>query len=136
MRHLKQNTSAVSRTRITTLRPSMAQAFKNLKALLNNRMRFLACDIHDKTDPARVFLLFRVVEALLRWKPWDAHRAYLVKMWACMLLTEATSRKATETDNSVTRKENFARIHCVHHNRSTILLSRFSLKNGLYRHAP
>jgi hypothetical protein len=41
-------------------------------------MGFLAIDVDDKTDPTGVFLLFRVVEALLRWKPRDAHRSYLV----------------------------------------------------------
>jgi hypothetical protein len=43
-------------------------------------MGFLSLDVDDKTDPTGVFLLFRVVEALLRWKPRDAHRSYLVKM--------------------------------------------------------
>jgi hypothetical protein len=57
----------------------MAQVFKDLKPLLNDSVRFLACDIDDKPDPAGVFFLFRVVEALLRWKPGNAHRSYLVR---------------------------------------------------------
>ena len=80
MRNLKQNPGAVSRTGVTALRPSVTQALKNLKPLLNNRMGFLALDVDDKTDPTGVFLLFRVVEALLRWKPGNAHRSYLVKI--------------------------------------------------------
>ena len=79
MRYLKQNPGAVSRARVTTLRPSVTKALKNLKPLLNNGMGFLALDVDDKTDPTGVFLLFRVVEALLRWKPRDAHRSYLDK---------------------------------------------------------
>ncbi len=77
--YLKQNPGAVSRARVTTLRPSVTKALKNLKPLLNNGMGFLALDVDNKTDPTGVFLLFRVVEALLRWKPRDAHRSYLVK---------------------------------------------------------
>jgi hypothetical protein len=79
VRYLKQNPGAVSRTRVTTLRPSVTEALKNLKPLLNNGMGFLTLDVDDKPDPTGVFLLLRVVEALLRWKPGDAHRSYLVK---------------------------------------------------------
>jgi hypothetical protein len=57
----------------------VTQALKDLKPLLNNGMGFLALDVDDKTDPTGVFLLFRVVETLLRWKPRDAHRSYLIK---------------------------------------------------------
>jgi hypothetical protein len=79
VRDLKQNTCAVSRARVTALRPPVTEILKDLKPLLNNGMGFLAFDIDDKTDPTGVFLLFRVVEALLRWKPGDAHRLYLVR---------------------------------------------------------
>jgi hypothetical protein len=57
----------------------MTQILKNLEPLFNNGMGFLALDIDDKTDPTGVFFLLRVVEALLRWKPGDAHRSYLAK---------------------------------------------------------
>jgi hypothetical protein len=57
----------------------VTKALKNLKPLLNNGMGFLALDVDDKTDPTGVFLLCRVVKALLRWKPGDAHGWYLVK---------------------------------------------------------
>jgi hypothetical protein len=57
----------------------MTQILKNLEPLLNNGMRFLALDIDNKTDPTGVFFLLRIVEALLRWKPGDAHGSYLVK---------------------------------------------------------
>jgi hypothetical protein len=57
----------------------MTQALENLETLLNNGMGFLALDVDDKTDPAGVLLLFRVVEALLPRKTWDIHRSYLVK---------------------------------------------------------
>jgi hypothetical protein len=80
VRYLKQNPGAISRARVTALRPSVTKALKNLKPLLNNGMGFLALDVDDKTDPTGVFLLFRIVEALLRWKPRDAHRSYLIKM--------------------------------------------------------
>ena len=79
VRHLKQNPRAVSRARVTALCPSMTQALKDLKPLLNNGMGFLALDVDDKTDPTGVFLLFRVVETLLRWKPRDVYHAYLIK---------------------------------------------------------
>jgi len=79
VRYLKQNPGAVSRARVTALRPSVTKALKNLKPLLNNGMRFLALDVDDKTDPTGVFLQLRVVKALLRWKPRDTHRSYLVK---------------------------------------------------------
>jgi hypothetical protein len=78
VRYLKQNPGAVSRTRVTTLRPSVTEALKNLKPLLNNGMGFLALDVDDKPDPTGVFLLLRVVEALLPRKTWDIHRSYLV----------------------------------------------------------
>jgi hypothetical protein len=58
----------------------MTQILKNLEPLLDNGMGFLALDIDDKPDPAGVFLLFWVVKALLRRKPGDAHRSYLIKM--------------------------------------------------------
>ena len=61
VRHLKQNTDAVSGTRITALRPPMSQVFQDLKPLLHDRMRFLALDVDDKPDPARVFLMLRIV---------------------------------------------------------------------------
>jgi hypothetical protein len=77
--YLKQNPGAVSRARVTALGPSVTKALKDLKTLLNNGMGFLALDVDDKANPARVLLLFRVVKALLRWKPGDAHRSYLVK---------------------------------------------------------
>ena len=78
VRDLKQNPGAVPRARVTALRPPMTQILKNLESLLNDSMRLLALDIDDKPDPAGVFLLFRVVEALLRWKTGDTHRSYLV----------------------------------------------------------
>jgi hypothetical protein len=70
---LKQNTGAVTRARVTALGPSVTQALKNLKPLLNNGMGFLPLYVDDKTDPTGVFLLCRIVETLLRWKPGDAH---------------------------------------------------------------
>jgi hypothetical protein len=78
VRYLKQNPGAVSRARVTALRPSVTEVFKDLEPLLNNGMGLLARDVDDKTDPTGVFLLFRVVEALLQWKPGDAHHSYLV----------------------------------------------------------
>jgi hypothetical protein len=56
----------------------MTQALENLETLLNNGMGFLALDVDDKTDPAGVLLLLRVVEALLPRTTWDIHRSYLV----------------------------------------------------------
>jgi hypothetical protein len=56
----------------------VTEALEDLKTLLNNGMRFLALDVDNKTDPAGVLLLFRVVEALLPRKTWDVHRSYLV----------------------------------------------------------
>lgn len=79
VRHLQQNPGAVSRAGVATLRSSVTEAFKDLQPLLHNRMGFLALDVDDKADAAGVLLLLRVVEALLRWKPRDAHRSYLVK---------------------------------------------------------
>jgi hypothetical protein len=38
-------------------------------------MGFLALDVDDKPDPAGVLLLFRVIKALLRWKPGYLHHA-------------------------------------------------------------
>jgi hypothetical protein len=78
MRNLKQDTGAVSRASVTALRSPVAQAFKNLKPLLNDGMGFLALDIDHKTDATGIFLLCRVVEALLRWKPGNAHDSFLV----------------------------------------------------------
>jgi hypothetical protein len=75
---LKQNPGAVSGARVTTLRPPMTQILKNLESLLNNSMGLLAFDIDDKAYPTRVFLLLRVVQALLRRKTGNAHRSYLV----------------------------------------------------------
>jgi hypothetical protein len=39
----------------------------------------LTFDVDDKADPARIFFVLRVVEALLQWKPWKFHVTYLVK---------------------------------------------------------
>src|SRR6185295_4306569 len=55
VRYLEQNPGAVSRARVTALRPSVTQALKNLKPLLNNGMGFLALDVDDKPDPTGIF---------------------------------------------------------------------------------
>jgi hypothetical protein len=78
MRDLKQDTGAVSGARVTALRSPVTQALKNLKPLLNDGMGFLALDIDHKTDATGISLLCRVIKALLRWKPRDAHCSFLI----------------------------------------------------------
>ncbi|SPP65863.1 hypothetical protein NITLEN_40336 [Nitrospira lenta] len=80
MRNLKQNTRAVTGARVATLRAAVGQILKNLQALLDNRVGFLALNIDHKTHSARVFLVFRVIEALLRWKPGYRHHGNLVSL--------------------------------------------------------
>jgi hypothetical protein len=58
----------------------MTQILENLESLLDNGMGFLALDVDDKPDPTGIFLLCWVVEALLRRKPRDTHRSYLIKI--------------------------------------------------------
>ena len=71
MRYLKQNSGAVPRARIATLRAAVREIFEDLQTLLDDVVRLLAFDVDDKADAAGVFLVSRVVEALLRWKPWE-----------------------------------------------------------------
>jgi hypothetical protein len=105
---LQQNAGAVSRTGITALGPSMTQAFKDLKPLLNDRMGLLTLDVDDKTDPTGVFLLCRVVEALLRWKPGDTHGRYLVINIDVSATRRRLYQEAVGVDNPVTHKANSA----------------------------
>ena len=79
VRHLKQNSGAVPRARIATLRAAVREIFEDLQTLTDDVVRFLALDVDDKADPAGIFLVSRVVEPLLRWKPWKFHVTYLVK---------------------------------------------------------
>jgi hypothetical protein len=107
---LQQNPGAVSRTGITALGPSVTQTLKNLKPLLNDRMGLLTLDVDDKADPTGVFLLCRVVQSLLRWKPGDAHGWYLVKNIDVSTTRRRLYREAAGEDNPVTHKANSVRI--------------------------
>mgnify|MGYP003334066656 CR=1 FL=1 len=80
MRNLQKNTCAVTGARITALRTAMGQILQNLQALLHNLVGFLALDIDDKADSAGILFLFRVIEALLRWKPGYPHHGNLVSL--------------------------------------------------------
>ena len=79
VRHLKQNSGAVPRAGIATLGAAVREIFEDLQTLTDDVVRLLAFDVDDKADAAGIFLVSRVVEPLLRWKPWKFHVTYLVK---------------------------------------------------------
>ena len=95
---------------VTALRPPMTQILKNLEPLLNNGMGFLALDIDDKAYPTRVFLLLRIIEALLRRKTGDAHRSYLVKNVGVYATRLRLYLGTIGMANPVTHKANSVRI--------------------------
>jgi hypothetical protein len=57
----------------------MCKILENLQTLTDDIVRPLAFDVDDKADAARILLVLRVVEPLLRWKPWKFHVTYLVR---------------------------------------------------------
>ncbi len=94
--NLKKNPGAVAGAGVAPLRTPVGQVFEYLKALTDDVMRFLAFDVDDKADAARVFLVSRVVEPLLRWKPWEFHHAYLVKKAGLFLLDRGPAERDQE----------------------------------------
>ena len=79
VRYLEQNSGAVPRTGIATLRAAVREIFEDLQTLADDVVRLLALDVDDKADAAGIFFVSRVVEPLLRWKPWKFHVTYLVR---------------------------------------------------------
>ena len=79
VRYLEQNSGAVPRAGIATLRAAVRKIFEDLQTLTDDVVRLLAFDVDDKADPAGIFFVSRVVEPLLRWKPWKFHVTYLLK---------------------------------------------------------
>lgn len=79
MGNLQENARTVARAGITSLRTTMSEVFKNLQALLDDMMRFLALDIDDKAHPTGVLFLFGIVQPLLWGKSWNVHVLYLIQ---------------------------------------------------------
>jgi len=79
VRYLEQNSGAVPRAGIATLGAAVREIFENLQTLTDDVVRLLAFDVDHKADAAGIFFVSRVVEPLLRWKPWKFHVTYLVK---------------------------------------------------------
>ena len=73
MRNLQKYSRAVTSAGITSLRATVREIFEYLEALADDVVRFVALDVDDKPNPARILLVLRVVEPLLRWKPWKFH---------------------------------------------------------------
>jgi hypothetical protein len=73
MRDLQKYSRAVTSTRITSLCATVGEIFEHLQALADDVVRFVTFDVDDKSNPARIFFVSRVVEPLLRWKPWKFH---------------------------------------------------------------
>jgi len=97
--HLQQNAGTVTGTGIATLGTSMGKILEDLESLTDNVVGFLALDVDDEPDPARVFFLLRVVESLLPWKPWKFHRVYLVKKAGLSCWTEALLRGIRDVES-------------------------------------
>jgi len=64
VRHLDQQACAVRELRIPAHRAAVVQVLQDRQALVDDRVRFFALDVRDKTDAASVVLAGRVVEAL------------------------------------------------------------------------
>jgi hypothetical protein len=94
---LEEDSRPVAGAGVAPLRTAVRQIFENLKTFADDLMRLQALDVHDEADAARIFLVLRVVQPLLRWKPWDIHHAYLVKKVGFFLpggdQTERTRRR-------------------------------------------
>jgi hypothetical protein len=73
MRDLQKYSRAVAGTGITSLRATVGEIFEHLQALADDIVRFVTFDVDDKANPARILFVSRVVEPLLRWKPWKFH---------------------------------------------------------------
>ena len=64
VRDLDQNARAVARFRIAAARAAMRQVDQNLNALLDDLVRFLAVQVHDKAHAAGVVLVAGIVQTL------------------------------------------------------------------------
>lgn len=79
MRDLEKNSRAIAGAGIAPLRAAVSEIFENLEPLADDVMRLPALDVDDKADPARIFLVLRVVEPLLVRKSWNVHVPYPVQ---------------------------------------------------------
>ena len=66
MRDLQKDTRAVAGIDFTTARAPVVEVVQHLQCLLDNRVRFPAFDIGDKTDAASVVFIRRIVKPLFR----------------------------------------------------------------------
>src|SRR3989338_10622287 len=62
--HLDHDAGAITGFGITAAGPAMGQIFQDLDAGTDNIMGLAALDINNKTDPAAVVLILRIVESL------------------------------------------------------------------------
>jgi len=64
MRDLQKDTRTVAGIDFTTARAPVVEVVQHLQCLLDNGVRFPAFNIGNKTDPAGVMLIRRIVEPL------------------------------------------------------------------------
>ena len=65
VRHLHEDTGAVTGVRLTSARAAVRQIEEYLQSLRNNRARLLTLYVHDETDATGIVFVARVIEALL-----------------------------------------------------------------------
>src|SRR6185295_11004067 len=74
VRDLDETARAVRELGVVTDRATVSEVPQDRQALLHDRMRFLALDVGDEADAARVVLVFRVVQPLGGWQSELVHR--------------------------------------------------------------
>ena len=75
VRHLHQHAGAVAGVDLAAAGAAMIEVLEDLDALLDDRVRLVALDVHDEADAASVMLELRVIEALLSGRPCGSRRS-------------------------------------------------------------